>query len=645
MPKGIPSVERTSLPGNTGWAEASALLRKQVASGDAPDFETRLDLARLLLSAGRRDEAHEALLNLASEAERAGQTARAVAVLRRMAAAWPGSGDVERRLADIARQRPGLAAQAPTREAALPLPPLRRPEERTPEASVDPEPPSALAESLSGIESLFDEPALADVSPLDVAPGSPAPVAGRGEPADETAPDDFLDLAIEILRLTPAASAQTAAASPKGIFASPLFYGLSEQEVLAILRRLRVADYEAGDILVTEGEEGQTVFVVCSGRVNVFVRSPTGRDVLVALLGEGDFFGEVSAISGSRRTATIAAATPCGLLELSKTDVDLIARAHPRVKNALDSAFVQRAGNLTAAVARTIDLTAQGHVREYADVALAARFGQSRWSPRVRLRLCHALIQAGHEEAVVPILAELATGLVRAGRSDKAEVLLRRIERVVSPEVQEICLSPLKRMASSSAEESRRGSSAERSDTLGAEGSGFRPWLDQMARERARRAHEAGSPSDGEVIQKRLAESYGPGFEICPLFEGLSPEDLADLVGELRVLRVDAGDVVLTEGESGQSLFVLLGGSVKVWARDTRGRNRLICRLDEGAFFGEVATLSGRLRCASVTAAEPCVLLELTREDVDSIRTRLPHVGEILDDHLARRSAGSAAEA
>jgi len=166
-----------------------------------------------------------------------------------------------------------------------------------------------------------------------------------------------------------------------------------------------------------------------------------------------------------------------------------------------------------------------------------------------------------------------------------------------------------------------------------------------MAREKTAPTHGAGSPPAGEIRNERLVESYGPGFEICPLFEGLSPEDLADLVGELRVLRVDAGDVIVTEGETGQSLFALLGGSVKVWARDTRGRNRLICRLDEGAFFGEVATLSGRLRCASVTAAEPCVLLELTREDVDSIRTKLPHVGEVLDDYLARRSAGSAAEA
>jgi len=360
VPKGMPSLERTNLPGNPGWAEATALLREQVATGHAPDFETRLDLARLLLSSGRRDEAHQAFLKLASEAERAGETARAVAVLRRMAVAWPGSEDVERRLADIARQLPASTTQAPSREAALPLPPLRPSEGRIPEASVGPEPPSALGESLSEIEALLDEPGLAEVPSPDAVPGIPAPAVGRGDLSDETVPDEFLDLAVEILRLTPATSVQTASASPNAILASPLFSGLSEQEVLAILRRLQVADYETGDILVTEGEEGQNVFVVSSGRVNVFVRSPTGRDVLVALLGEGDFFGEVSAISGRRRTATVSAATSCGLLELSKTDVDLIARAHPRVKNALDSAFVQRAGNLAAAVARTIDLTAQG---------------------------------------------------------------------------------------------------------------------------------------------------------------------------------------------------------------------------------------------------------------------------------------------
>ena len=632
MPGERSSEVRNSLPGDARWAEAAARLRQQLASGEAPDFETRLKLAELLLASGRRDQARQAYLSLASAAEREGRTARAVAMLQRMDAAWPGRREVERRLADLARGH--RAGQGPPSDTALPELPLRRPDPRAPVA-LGSEPSSALGDSLSEIEVLLGEPALMEAPAPEKVPGSPAPAEEKDEPPGGTAPDDFLDLAAEVFRATPAPGEPSGGVN---LLASPLFAALSEGEALAILRRLRVADYEPGDILVTEGEEGQDLFVISGGRANVFVRSPTGRDVLVALLGEGDFFGELSAISGRRRKATVSAATACELLVLSKSDLDRIARAHPRVREALDEAFIQRAGSLAAAVARAIDLTAQGHVREYADVALAARFGRSRWSPRVRLRLSHALIRAGHEEEAVPILAELASALVRAGRPDKARVLLEKIQRVVAREIQEIHLAPLTRAAAPSAGTSPRELPGTAPRLADPEDPGFRRWLDQVLRERSARVQEPARVHRDAEGGQRLLESYGPGFGVCPLFEGLSPGELTDLVGELRVLRADPGDVIVTEGESGQSLFGLLGGSVKVWARDTRGRNHLICRLEEGSFFGEVAALSGRPRCASVTAAEPCVLLELTRDDVASIRAKHPHVGEVLDDYLARRS-------
>jgi CRP-like cAMP-binding protein len=624
-------VEHEDVPRELSWADAAAVLRRQLDAGEAPDFDTRLRLAEVLLAAGRNDEAFQAFLDLVSEAEREGRTARAIAVLRRMEVSWPDDPAIESRFVEIARKHPGAEVELPAEElAAPPLPSLEALERELETA----ERPSDLGDSLDEIEALLDEPVLDDVPPFD-------------EVVEITELDDaepeFLELAAEVLRVPPPAAPQPDEASPRGIQASPLFSGLSEQEMMAILRRLRVADYEAGDILVTEGEQSQSVYVLSSGRANVFVRSPTGRDVLVALLGEGDFFGELSTISGSRRTATVSAATGCEVLELSKSDVDQIARTHPRVRDALDAAFVRRASNLAAAVARTIDLTAQGHVREHADVVLAARFGKSGWSPRVRLRLCLALLRAGHEEAAVPILAELANALVRAGRADKARRLLEKIQSVVSREIQEISLTPLKRKAAPQAEPSASSRAGQRA--LAAQERSFRAWLAQVVGEKAARPRERSDASDGGNTDARLLESYGPGLSACPLFEGLSPKDLTDLVGELRVLRVDAGDVIVTEGESGQSLFALLGGSVKVWALDLRGRNALVCRLEEGSFFGEVATLSGRPRCASVTAAEPCVLLELTRNDVGSLRAKHPHIGQVLDEYLAQRGGGASARA
>jgi CRP-like cAMP-binding protein len=75
--------------------------------------------------------------------------------------------------------------------------------------------------------------------------------------------------------------------------------------------------------------------------------------------------------------------------------------------------------------------------------------------------------------------------------------------------------------------------------------------------------------------------------------------------------------------------------------RDPLGYNVKLCRLDEGAFFGEISTLSGRPRCATVTAAMPCELLELDRPTLDEIVAQHPRVFQVLDEYYVAR-AGNA---
>jgi CRP-like cAMP-binding protein len=58
---------------------------------------------------------------------------------------------------------------------------------------------------------------------------------------------------------------------------------------------------------------------------------------------EGDFFGEISLLTGGPRTATVTAATRCELLELDRATLDEIARAHPRVLDVLRRFSEERA--------------------------------------------------------------------------------------------------------------------------------------------------------------------------------------------------------------------------------------------------------------------------------------------------------------
>lgn len=126
---------------------------------------------------------------------------------------------------------------------------------------------------------------------------------------------------------------------------SPLFGDFSREELLEVVRGLELRSYDAGAILVSEGEPGDSLFILTHGTVRAFVRTPTGRNVEVRRMEEGEFFGEVSLLSGGTRSATVTAATPCELLELDRQTLDNISKIHPRVRTIVEEFYVQRAGS------------------------------------------------------------------------------------------------------------------------------------------------------------------------------------------------------------------------------------------------------------------------------------------------------------
>jgi CRP-like cAMP-binding protein len=100
---------------------------------------------------------------------------------------------------------------------------------------------------------------------------------------------------------------------------------------------------------VTEGERSDGVFVLCSGRVRVWVRDPSGHDVELCELGEGAFFGEVSTLSGRPRSATVCAASACELLELERDALENLTGSHPRVRRVLEEFVAARTTSEEAA--------------------------------------------------------------------------------------------------------------------------------------------------------------------------------------------------------------------------------------------------------------------------------------------------------
>jgi hypothetical protein len=131
-------------------------------------------------------------------------------------------------------------------------------------------------------------------------------------------------------------------AQGRQIVVSPLFKDFSVDEMVAVIQGLKLLTFEAGDIVITQGDTGSSMYMLASGSVKAFVRNAAGRQVQVAELAEGAFFGEMSILTGKPRSATIIAVSRCELLELDRPTLDAIVTAHPHVLKVLEDFCAQR---------------------------------------------------------------------------------------------------------------------------------------------------------------------------------------------------------------------------------------------------------------------------------------------------------------
>lgn len=104
----------------------------------------------------------------------------------------------------------------------------------------------------------------------------------------------------------------------------PLFGGVDDQAIAAIVPLLRQRHFATGEAIVREGEDGDSLFVICAGSVEV-LKARSSEDgpseERLAVLKVGDVFGEMELIDMQRRSATVRALEPVTALALSNADL------------------------------------------------------------------------------------------------------------------------------------------------------------------------------------------------------------------------------------------------------------------------------------------------------------------------------------
>jgi tetratricopeptide (TPR) repeat protein len=133
-----------------------------------------------------------------------------------------------------------------------------------------------------------------------------------------------------------------------GFYRHPLFSDLNDEEMGEVVRRTQFRRFPKESIVIREGEPGRSLFMICSGNVDVYVKNASrGIAEHLSRLGKDNFFGEGGFITGSPRSATVLTIEDTVFLELSRQDLEEVVRIHPKVGEYIEQFHQARQSELS----------------------------------------------------------------------------------------------------------------------------------------------------------------------------------------------------------------------------------------------------------------------------------------------------------
>ncbi len=119
---------------------------------------------------------------------------------------------------------------------------------------------------------------------------------------------------------------------------------LTQEEAAELVKHGKISLYGTREPLVTRGHAGESMFVILDGGVEVVGRTGSGSRVILAKLGPGEFFGEMSLLTGAPRNATVRAEVDSLVLEIRKKDLSPLIEANPGLAELLGDLVEHRQG-------------------------------------------------------------------------------------------------------------------------------------------------------------------------------------------------------------------------------------------------------------------------------------------------------------
>lgn len=145
----------------------------------------------------------------------------------------------------------------------------------------------------------------------------------------------------------------------------PLFEGLPQSDRIAVARVATFRTYRRGERIVTQGQTGDSFFVLLKGRLSVSILSPEGREIVLSTLAAGDHFGEMALLDDAPRSATVTAVEKSELAVLTRDAFFDLLKGNFVLLRGLLAAYSRRLRHANATIEGLASLDVKGRLARY----------------------------------------------------------------------------------------------------------------------------------------------------------------------------------------------------------------------------------------------------------------------------------------
>jgi CRP/FNR family cyclic AMP-dependent transcriptional regulator len=206
-----------------------------------------------------------------------------------------------------------------------------------------------------------------------------------------------------------------------------LFEGLSQTQLDRLGERAVTRSYPKGAIIISEGDEAGTLYIVISGSVKVYLSDDAGKEVILSTLGPGEHFGELALLDDTPRSASVATCEPCKLLLVQKAALREVIVSEPDMSLHMMRGLARRIRRLTDNVRALALLDVFGRLVHTLEELSVERDGLRVIEPRLTQQDLANRIGASRE-----MVSRILTDLTRGGYialEDKRMVIKKKIPR------------------------------------------------------------------------------------------------------------------------------------------------------------------------------------------------------------------------